>query len=109
MSQIHTAMQLIAPALGGSLVTGIATYVVQRKKAPAEIDSIIVNGAETAVVALKAVLEAESARADRAEAERDRALEREAKMEVRLDAMQTMLDEARGELHAWRQERNPTS
>ncbi len=105
MSQVPVIVQLAGPFLGGTLVTGIGTYVLGRRKAPAEVDSIIVNGAETAVVALKAVLEAETARANRAEAERDRALERVASMEIRLDAVQLMLDEARSELHAWSLER----
>ncbi|TCC19968.1 hypothetical protein [Kribbella sindirgiensis] len=110
MSATTEIIKLAGPFVAGGGMAGAVAAYAAWKKGPAEKDSIIVNGAETAVVALKAVLEAETARADRAEAERDRALEREAKMEARLDAMQKMLDEARDEIHAWRSERgNPSN
>lgn len=73
-----------------------------RKKTPAEVDNIIVNGAETTVQAALAVAAAESARADRAERqvlERD---QRIAALEARLDALQQALDAAYEELHAIR-------
>lgn len=80
--------------VGGTAISALVNAWVNRKKAPVERDSIIVTGAEKAVVALQAVVEAETARADRAEA-------KVAAMEARLDSMQKMLDEARDELHAW--------
>jgi len=83
----------VAGFAGGGALTGAVAVYAARKKVPAERDSIIVNGAETAVVALQAVLQAETARADRAEA-------RCAALELKLDAIQAALDEARTELHS---------
>ncbi|GAB3830238.1 hypothetical protein [Kribbella italica] len=107
MSEIPLAIQLAAPFLTGTAVAGVVAAWTARKKVPVERDSIIVNGAETAVVALTAVLAAETARADRAEADRDHAIadrdaERERRMavELRLDAIQAALDDAREELRS---------
>lgn len=94
----------ILPALvsgvmsGGLLFAGNAIYKA-RKTAPAERDNIIVQGAETAVIALERSLAAETKRADRAEAavaERDAQLSR---LQDRLETVQATLDEVRRELH----------
>lgn len=94
MSLDATIIGLAGPFLAGTGVAGAVAVYTARKKVPAEVDSIIVNGAEKAVVALQAVLQAETARADRAEA-------RVVAMEAKFDAVQGLLDEAREELHAW--------
>ncbi|WLW38576.1 hypothetical protein [Streptomyces phage Verabelle] len=93
--------------MSGGFIGAIGTIWSARKKVPAERDSIIVSGAETAVLALEKTLEAETRRADRAEAvvaQRDEALarkdERISALESRLDALQSALDAARDELHA---------
>ncbi|WP_405057042.1 hypothetical protein OG474_30440 [Kribbella sp. NBC_01505] len=86
--------------VGGGVITGLVNAWVARKRVPAETDSIIVTGAEKAVVALQAVLQAETARADRAEAEADRERQRRVALEDKLDLIQAALDEARSELHA---------
>lgn len=90
---------------GGFIGAGVAVYTA-RKKVPAEVDSIIVSGAETAVVSLERTLAAETRRADRAEATvaardaRIAALEaRTEALESRLDTIQRALDDARAELH----------
>lgn len=83
---------------GGLFTSGVAVYKA-RKTAPAERDSLIVQGAETAVMTLERSLAAETKRADRAErqvAERDKQLER---LQLRLESMQETLDEVRRELH----------
>jgi hypothetical protein len=101
MTAAQDIVQLAGPFLAGGGAAGAVAFYTARKKAPAERDSIIVNGAETAVVALQAVLLAETARADRAEARADKADARVLAMEARLDAVQGLLDEAREELHTW--------
>lgn len=71
-----------------------------RKKVPAEVDSIIVMGAESAVTSLGASLVAETSRADRAElavAERDEKIEA---LESKIDDLQHALNLLRDELHA---------
>lgn len=93
-STTHDVVTLAAPFLGGSALAGLVAVYTARRKVPAEVDSIIVNGAEKAVVALQAVLQAETARADRAEA-------RVEALEAKFDAVQGLLDEAREELHQW--------
>lgn len=83
---------------GGLLFAGAAVYKA-RKTAPAERDNIIVQGAETAVIALERSLAAETRRADRAEAQ---VAERDAKLTLlqeRLESVQAALDEVRHELH----------
>jgi hypothetical protein len=95
VSDIPVIVQLVAPFVGGTAVAGLASYAIARRKAPAEVDSIIVTGAQNAVIALEAVVRAETARADRAEA-------RLLAMEAKFDAVQGLLDEARAELHAYR-------
>jgi chromosome segregation ATPase len=85
--------------LSGGLVLGVVQAYRAVKTAPSERDSLIVKGAETAVVALERSLAAETRRADRAEkqvADRDAQLER---LQERLEAMQVALDEVRRELH----------
>lgn len=93
----------------GGLLTGAATLYGARRKVPAERDSIIVTGAETAVLSIEKVVAAESRRADRAEAlvaQRDAEIRRkDARIEAlerRLDEFQDALDATRAELHAIR-------
>lgn len=107
--------------LGGGGTAALVSVYSARKKVPAERDSIVVTGAETAVLTLEKTLAAETRRADRAEAQlvertaeverKDRQLamkdsqiarkdERIANLEARLDRLQELLDEARDELHA---------
>lgn len=90
---------------GGFIAAAVSVYTA-RKKVPAERDSLIVAGAETAVVSLERTLNAETRRADRAEAMvlvRDEQLARKdariTALEGRLDILQSHLDAARQELH----------
>lgn len=90
----------VSGVLSGGLLGSLATVYTARQKAPAERDSITVTGAETAVRSLERSLAAETVRADRAEAAvlvRDQRIEA---MQVRLDGLQSALDEVRAELHA---------
>lgn len=92
---------LIGAGGGGALGHGLALWTA-RKKVPAEVDSIIVNGAETTVQAALAVAAAEASRADRAEAkvaEQDRHIER---LLAQVEQLQTALNAVRDELHALR-------
>ncbi len=93
--------------MGGGFIGAAVSVDTAKKKVPVERDSIIVTGAETAVVALEKTLAAETKRADRAEATvavRDEQLNRKdariAALEERLDQLQAALDAARDELHA---------
>lgn len=100
------ASAVIAALLSGGLLGAAVSVYTARRKVPAEVDSLIVTGAETAVSTLEKTLVAESRRADRAEAKvcslnevialRD---ERIARLERRLDGLQDSLDAARTELH----------
>lgn len=103
----ETLIAIISTLLTGGFILSIVAAYTAKKKVPVERDSIIVNGAETAVQALARSLEAETARADRLERElldKDTLLsrkdERIAALEQRLDALQVALDAARTELHA---------
>lgn len=107
MGELSPGMTAIIVSLlaGGGLQAIVALYSA-RKKAPAERDSIAVDGAEKAVLSLKHALHAAEARAERAEralAERDELLRRkEARIEIlesRLDDVQRVLDAVRTELH----------
>lgn len=98
---------IVSGVLGGGLIGALVTVYTAKKKVPAERDSIVVSGAETAVLALERSLAAENRRAERAEAalkdrkaELDRKDERIAALELRLDQLQAALDAARDELHS---------
>ncbi len=93
--------------MGGGFLGALGALWTAKKKVPAERDSIIVTGAETAVLSLERTLAAETKRADRAEAvvaKKDEALARkDARIEAlerKLDALQAALDAAREELHS---------
>lgn len=95
--------EILVPGLvgagGGTLLTaGVSTWTA-RKKVPAEVDSIVVAGAETTVTAALAVAAAEAARADRAEA-------REAELEIRLEGALARVDALQQALNAIRDELN---
>ena len=84
---------------GGVFGAGVSLWTAKRK-VPAEVDSIIVTGAETAVVALQGTLSAETRRADRAEKTVTQQYERIENLERRLDQLQQLLDDARNELRS---------
>lgn len=98
----------VAPALlTGGLVAALVSLYTAKKKVPAERDSIVVSGAETAVMTLERTLSAETRRADRAEQEVKRLHselvrkdDRILALESRLDQLQDALDQARAELHS---------
>lgn len=104
-----TVAELVVTGLlgagGGSIVGASVSAWQTRKKVPAEVDSIIVSGAETAVQTLIDTLAAETTRADRAEA---MVRERDAKIEVlekKIDALQAALDAVREELYSMKEDR----
>jgi cell shape-determining protein MreC len=84
MSASNELVKLAGTAGGGASLTALVTWFANRRKVPAEVDSIIVQGANTAVIALTAVNEA---------------LERRVLyLEEKLAKAQTLLDELREEL-----------
>lgn len=91
---------VVTGLLGGGLITAFTGIYTARKKAPVERDSIIVTGAETAVLALEKTLAAETRRADRAEGEAARYRDQVRAMEDKLNALQDALDATRAELTA---------
>lgn len=93
---------LLTVLLGGGFVGSVVTLWTARKKVPAERDSIIVSGAETAVLALERALGAALKAAEHAEALNLDKDQRIAHLEKRLDDVQELLDIARTELHAIR-------
>lgn len=87
----------LSAGAGGIMSTGIHAWVASRKT-PAEVDSIIVQGAETTVQGALKLAQAEAARADREAARADRA---EAKVEsllAQLEQAQTLINHIRTEL-----------
>lgn len=98
---------LLGILMGGGLIAACVSWYVAKSKTPAEVDSIIVAGAESAVVTIEKTLAAETRRADRAEAREavllQRIADKEARIEAlehKLDALQNALDDARKELHS---------
>ena len=91
------AIEVMAAVGGGSALGGLigagSSLWVSAKKTPAEVDSIIVNGASTAVQALAHSLAAETARADRAEA-------KVADLSAQFELIQDQLNIAREQLHS---------
>ncbi len=61
---------VLALLSGGGLV-GFLGWLLAKKKAPAERDSIVVQSAETAALSLTKSLDAETKRADRLQSEND--------------------------------------
>jgi len=90
--------------LGGGLITAMREVWTARKTVPAERDSVVATGAETAVSSLMVSLKAETARANRAEAERDHLLERVGELESQLKIAQGALDEANRQMSEIRKE-----
>lgn len=95
--------------LGGGAGGGLLAWWVARKKTPAEVDSIIVGGAEKAVLVMRSALEAEQSAHAATRAERDfqiaenlRKTQRIVLLEDRLDRAQVLLDDLRTELAALR-------
>ena len=104
-------LPVVSILLGGGGIASLFAWLLARKKAPAEKDSIVVQSAETAALSLQKSLAAETARADREsaradklQADNERKDKRIATLETRLDAMQTTLDEMRRELESLRTE-----
>jgi hypothetical protein len=84
MSASSELVKLAGATGSGVTLTALFSWLQNRRKAPAEVDSIIVQGANTAVIALTAVNEA---------------LERRVLyLEEKLTKAQTLLDELREEL-----------
>lgn len=116
-SALELVAWLVSILLGGGLIGSGATAYNVKKKAPVERDSIIVSGAETAVVTMDKALtratadhERDVARLDacladeRAENERlrqeiTRKDNRIESLERRVDDLQRVLDAVREELH----------
>ena len=99
---------LVPLILGGGLLGAIATLVTSRAmahktraeaagvaaKTPAEVDSIVVQGAEAAVLTMRSALESATARIAELEADRARDRQRIAELEQRLDELRLKVDRA---------------
>lgn len=100
---------IIVALLGGGALTALVTYLNAKRRAPAEIDSIVVQGAEAAVLSLQRAVDAANARANDVAVERDRLAAEIARkdqrimaLETQLDRLQKMLNDARDEIAAIR-------
>lgn len=85
-------------AAAGAVVSTAGHLWIASRKTPAEVDSIIVQGAETTVQGALKLAQAEASRADREAARADRA---EAKVESllnQLEQAQTLINHIRTEL-----------
>lgn len=100
MSESPLLIAAVSAVLSGGLVGAFVTLWTARQKVPAEVDSIAVSGAETAVLALERTLAAETKRADRAEAQVLKQDERIETLEKKLDDLQYALNGARAELQS---------
>ncbi len=91
-------LPVVIAILGGGGLVGFLSWLIARKKAPAEVDSIVVQSAETAALSLQKSLIAETNRADRLALEIERKDKRIAALEARIESMQRLLDDMRTEL-----------
>lgn len=98
---------LLPLLLGGGLITALVTLYRAKKTVPVERDSIIVTGAQGAVLALEKSLQAETARADRCSAEVEELRKDLADLERKLNnaqgtilALQATLDDMRQQMSA---------
>lgn len=96
---------LVTALLSGGLATALATLITSRALAgktaaeakglearlPAEVDSVVVQGAEAAVLAMRSALESASGRI--ADLERDRAADRQ-----RIEDLERKVDELRAKV-----------
>lgn len=99
---------LVPLLLGGGLLGALATLLTSRAvagktraeaagvaaKTPAEVDSIVVQGAEAAVLTMRSALESATARIAELEADRARDRQRIADLESRLDELRAKVDRA---------------
>lgn len=99
----------LAALLSGGFLTALGSLWTIKNKGPLERQNLIVSGAESAVASLDRSLEAETRRADRAEARvvqlEEAMAAKDARIEAlerRLDDFQAALDVARAELHSIR-------
>lgn len=109
---------LVLALLGGGLVASVATLItskaVARKtgaetkalaaKLPAEVDSIAVQGAEAAVLTMKAALDSATARIGQLEDERETDRKRIAGLERRVEDLRRKVESAERALGTARQE-----
>lgn len=93
---------LAASVAGAGLLGWLIPNKKDRTKLPVELDNMIATGSETAVKALIQALDAETARAERAEAQVREKEQKISALEERVEALQQLLDDLRAELHAIR-------
>lgn len=89
---LSTVISILMPALlGGGLITALATLYKTRRTVPVERDSIIVTGAQGAVLSLETALRHETARADRAERESERLRAEKEHLLAKIEEMQAKI------------------
>lgn len=109
---------IVIALLGGGLLGGLASFIVGRAtarktnseaaavdaKLPAEVDSVVVQGAETAVLTMKQALDSATARIAQLEGEREADRKRIADLEAKVQRLQGKVDAAGRSLQAARRE-----
>lgn len=109
---------IVVALLGGGLVGGVASLItgraVARKttsearavdaKLPAEVDSVVVQGAEAAVLTMRSALDSATARIAQLEQEREQDRKRIADLEAKVERLQRKVDSAERSLMEARQE-----
>ncbi len=95
---------VVVALLSGGTLAAFFTYKIAKRKAPAEVDSIVVQGAESAVLSLQKANEVERHRAERAERDRDALRAEVARKDARIEALERQLDRAQEMLNQVREE-----
>jgi hypothetical protein len=100
---------IVSAVLGGGGASAAVALFKAKKTTGAEVDSIIVGGAEKAVLTMKQALEASQHETNTVRADRDRLTAEVARkddrirdLEMRLDGVQALLDAARADIAALR-------
>lgn len=106
---MSTSTAIIMTILSSGSLTALVQMWGARKKAPMERDSLIASSSSDALLTMKAALESETARADRAE-EREREKDKKIDhLQSRLMELQGMLDQVRAEVDQLRSARQEES
>lgn len=113
-----TVEAVVLALLSGGLIAALGTLITSKAlarktagetkslaaKLPAEVDSIAVQGAETAVLTMKAALDSATARIGQLEAERETDRKRIAGLERRVEELRRKVERAEHALGTARQE-----
>lgn len=104
MTAANLIFTAISVLLGGGGLVAIGQYLIARRRVPVELDSVAVQGSESAVLTMERVNQALERRAIAAETERDQMKERVGVLERQLAAAQQLLDQMRHEIASIRRD-----